>query len=335
MASSARPQEETSMNDLRRLGLGLAVIAVLVSVGRLAVAQQRQGPKGVSPKDIEKLQALIDDYKRLEPLKVTKINENIYLAKGGRGGNDANVGFVVGKSGVIFVDSKNSPESEKDVLAEIAKITPEPVSAAIILHSDHEFGITALPAGLTIIAEENTKKEMELSTARDAVPRDYFPTKTVANDETVTIDGVRVRLLHWAPAHTSGDLVAYFPAQKVVFAGDLLVTDFPLTGTQIHPDLHGSVAGWIESVKRMLALDADTYVSGHGDLFTRNDVRTKLTLMQDKWDKMKSMVTQGMSLDEIQKALGESTPPPQRNAERIPPPSVTTDVIYNEMTKKD
>ena len=167
------------------------------------------------------------------------------------------MGFAVGETGVIFVDSKNSPESEKDVLDEIAKITPKPVNTAIILHSDHEKGVTALPAGLTIIAQENTKKEMEVSTARDAVPREYFPTKTVAKDETMTIDGVRVRLLHWAPAHTSGDLTAYFPAQKVVFAGDLLVTDFPLSGTQIHPELHGSVEGWIESVKQMLALDAD------------------------------------------------------------------------------
>jgi hypothetical protein len=98
----------------------------------------------------------------------------------------------VGKSGVIVVDSKNSAKSEKDVLVEIAKITPEPVNTAIILHSDHELGITALPADLTIIAQENTKKEMEVSTARDAVPREYFPTKTVAKDETMTIDGVRV-----------------------------------------------------------------------------------------------------------------------------------------------
>jgi cyclase len=322
------------MNNLRRLALGLAVVAALVSVGGLAGAQQQKGPKGVGPQDIEKLQALIDDYKRLEPLKVTKINENIYLAKGGRGGNDANVGFVVGKSGVIFVDSKNSPESEKDVLAEIAKITPEPVNAAIILHSDHEFGITALPAGLTIIAQENTKKEMEVSTARDAVPRDYFPTKTIGKDETMTIDGVRVRLLHWAPAHTSGDLTAYFPDQKVVFAGDLIVTDFPLAGTQIHPELYGSVAGWIESIKEMLALDAETYVSGHGDLFTKNDVRTKLEFIQDKWDRMKAMVAQGKSRDEIKTALGESTAQPQRNAQGNLPPPTTTEIIYSEMTSK-
>src|SRR5215471_52274 len=113
------------MNNVRRLALGLAVIAAFVTCG-LAGAQQG-GPKGVSPKDLERLQALIDDYKRLEPLRVTNIGDNIYLAKGGRGGNDANVGFVVGKTGVIFVDSKNSAESEKDVLADIAKFTTEQV----------------------------------------------------------------------------------------------------------------------------------------------------------------------------------------------------------------
>jgi len=311
----------------------MAALAAFVSVATQAGAQQPI--KGVSQKDEQSLQALIDAYRRQDPLKVTKIGDNLYLAKGGRGGNDANVGFAVGPTGVIFVDSKNSPESEKDVLDEIAKITPRLVNTAIILHSDHEKGVTALPAGLTIIAQENTREEMEVSTARDAVPREYFPTKTIASDETMTIDGVRVRLLHRAPAHTSVDLTAYFPAQKVVFAGDLLVTDFPLAGTQIHPELHGSVAGWIESVKQMLALDADTFVSGHGDLFTRNDVRTKLAFMQDKWDRMKALVAQGKSLEEIEMALGESAPSQRNPASVIPPPSVTTEVIYNEMKAKD
>ena len=323
------------MNEVTKLPLGGAAFAALLLVAIPLTAQQPPAVKGVSQKDMDSVQALIDAYRRQDPLKITKLGENLYLAKGGRGGNDANVGFAVGEIGVIFIDSKNSPESEKDVLEEIAKITPKPVNAAIILHSDHEKGVTALPAGLTIIAQENTKKEMEVSKARDAVPREYFPTKTVSTDETMTIDGIRLRLLHWAPAHTSGDLVAYFPAQKVAFAGDLLVTDFPLSGTQIHPELHGSVEGWIESVKQMLRLDANTFVSGHGDLFTRTDAKTKLALIEDKWDRMKTMLAQGKSLDEIKAALGESTPPPQRTAERIPPPSVTTEVIYNEITKKE
>jgi cyclase len=332
------------MNNLKKLALGLAAIAAFASIGTPAGAQDepyqhvplpKQLPKGVSVADAQRVQDLIDAYRRQNPLKVELIRDNVYWAKGGPGGNDANVGFVVGKTGVIFIDSKNSADSEKGVLAEIAKITPKPVDTAIILHSDHEQGVTGLPAGLTIIAQENTKKEMEESKARDAVPSNYFPTKTIDKDETMTIDGVKVRLLHWVPAHTSGDLVVFLPAQKVVFAEDLIVTDFPFAGTQIHPELHGSVAGWLETVKGMLALNADTYVSGHGDLFTKSDVKTKFLIMQDKWDKMKAMAAQGKSLDDIKTALGDSTDPPKRNAQGNLPPPTTTEIIYTELTTKE
>jgi cyclase len=338
-------RKETSMNNLRKLALGLAAVGAFASFAALAGAQDEpyqhvplpsQLPKGVSVEEAKRLQGLIDDYKRQEPLMVTKLKDNVYLAKGGRGGNDGNVGFAVGKTGVIIVDTKNSAASEKDVIDEIAKITPLPVDTAFIDHSDNEGGITAFPAGkLTIIAQENTKTEMQESKARNAVPPEYYPTKTIAKDETMNIDGVKVRALHWAPAHTSGDLVVYFPAQKVVFCEDLIVTDFPLAGTQIHPNLHGSVAGWIETVKGMIALNADTYVSGHGDVFTKNDVKTKLAFIQDHWDKVKSMVAQGKSLNDIKTALGESTEPPKPNAQGNLPPMTMTEIIYNEITNTE
>ena len=101
------------------------------------------------------------------------------------------------------------------------------------------------------------------------------------------IDGVRVRLLHWAPAYTGGDLIACFPEQKVAFASDLVVTDFPLGSTFIDLKEHGSAAGWIETVKCMLSLDADYDVSGHGALFTKRDLRTKLAFVEEKWNKVK------------------------------------------------
>jgi glyoxylase-like metal-dependent hydrolase (beta-lactamase superfamily II) len=324
------------MNRFSKLAISLPGIATLIFV--TGAAAQQPLPKGLNEKDIQRMQFLINDYKRLEPLVVTKIKDtNIYLAKGGPAGNDANMGFVVGKDGVTFVDNKNTPESEKQVLAEMAKITPNPVNTVIILHSDNEFGITALPPGMTIIAQENTKKEIEESTAKNAVTQPFYPNKLIAKDEKMTIDGVRVRFLHWANAHTSGDLFPYFPDQKVVFCGDVIVTDFPLTGTQIHPTLHGSVAGWLETVKGLLALNADTYVSGHGDLFTKSDIRIKYLLMQDKWDKMKALVAQGKSLEQVEAALGEPTGPqskPTPGVFTLPLPNVTTEVIYNEMTAK-
>lgn len=78
-----------------------------------------------------------------------------------------------------------------------------------------DLGITrersALPRwrGWRFIAQENAKAEMEsalASGARNAPPADHLPTQVVTGDkESLTIDGIQIELLHWAPAHTSGD----------------------------------------------------------------------------------------------------------------------------------
>jgi glyoxylase-like metal-dependent hydrolase (beta-lactamase superfamily II) len=213
------------------------------------------------------------------------------------------MGFVVGRTGVILVNNKNSIDAEKAVLAEIAKITSNPVIANIILHSEHESGVAALPAGLQIIAHQNAKRRMEVSTEADRVPPAYFPTRTVGNDETLTIDGVRVRLLQFAPGATDGDLIAFFPDQKVAFASSTLVLNFTLASTVIHPDLGGSVGGWIENVKGLLTLDAEAYVSDHGGVLTKEDLTTKLAFVQQKWNTVKAMVAEGKSLEQIEAAL--------------------------------
>jgi glyoxylase-like metal-dependent hydrolase (beta-lactamase superfamily II) len=328
------------MNGVSKFAFSMTVAAVLCALATVAAPRppQTQGqsqaesyqhvplpkelPHGVSPADAQSLQNLIDDYRLEEPLVVSKIKDNIYLARGGPGRNVPNAGFVVGSSGVILVDNKNSIETAKAVLAEIAKITPKPVTANIVLHSEHESGIAALPPGLTIIAHENAKREMEVSTARDKIPSDYFPTKTVGKDETLTIAGIRVRLLHWAPAYTGGDLIAYFPDQKVAFGSDLVVTDFPLGSTFIDLKEHGSAAGWIENVKGMLTLDAEYYVSGHGALFSKRDLRTKLAFVEEKWNKVKALAAQGKSLDEVKATMVGSL---ERN------PNMT-EVMYTELT---
>ena len=299
------------MKTLKKPALCVAAMCVLVLGGR-AEAQHESFqhvplpadlPEGVTVAQAQRLQDLLDEFRYVEPLEVSKLKENIYLARGGVDRNAPNMGIVVGQTGVILVDNKNSIDAERAVLAEIAKITPKPVIASIVLHSEHESGIAALPAGLTIVAHEKAKRRMEVSTERDRIPPAYFPTRTVSKDETMTIDGIRVRLLQFAPAATAGDLIAYFPDQKVAFASSILVMNFPLASTVIHPDLGGSISGWMESAKGLLALDADTYVSNHGGVLTKQDLRTKLAFVQDRWDKVKAMIAEGKSLEQIKSAL--------------------------------
>jgi glyoxylase-like metal-dependent hydrolase (beta-lactamase superfamily II) len=295
---------------LKRLAIGLA-LALIFSVLAASVARAQQPP---------------------QPLTVTKIKDNLYWARGGAGSND---GIIVGKDGVILVDTKTTPDSEKEVLTEVAKITPKMINTVIITHSDgdHVNGLAALPAGLTIIAQENCKKEMEASaSSRNPAPQDRLPTKTYDKTDKMTIDGVKIQLYHWAPAHTSGDTIVYLPDDKVVFGGDLLVTNRPDTG--IHMEKNGSAAGWIENAKGMLKLDADTYLTGHGDMMTKADVQKKLDLIQGKYDKIKAMVAQGKSLDEIKTSFGEPTAPAPPNANGTPAQATLTEVIYKEVAKK-
>ena len=66
--------------------------------------------------------------------------------------------------------------------------------------------------------------------------------------------------LHYigTPAHTTNDIVAYLPDQKVLFAGDLVFNG----GTPFV--LMGSVSGSLAAAERVRSFDADVVVPGHG-----------------------------------------------------------------------
>ena len=301
--------EEEFMKNVARPVLGLAAVAALCLFAQVAGAQQ-QPP----------------------PLKVTNVKGNVYWVQGGAGSND---GFIVGKTGVIVVDTKTTVDSEKGVMAEIAKITPKAVNTVLITHSDgdHVNGLAAFPDGLTIIAQANCKKEMEESAGnRNPAPQNRLPTKTYDKTDKLTIDGVHIVLHHWAPGHTSGDTVVYLPGEKIVFGGDMLISNRP--DVLIHLEKHGSTLGWIENARGMLGLDADTYLTGHGEMMTKADIQKKIDLVQDKYNKIKAMVAQGKSLDDVKTSFGEPTAAPPPNPNGGPIFASLTEVIYTELTKK-
>jgi cyclase len=141
------------------------------------------------------------------PFATHQLKPNVYWIEGGGG----NSGVIVGDKGVIVVDAKTTLDGGKELLADIAKITPKPVTTVILTHSDgdHVNGLAAFPTGITIIAHEGNKKEQEAALAaggRGAPPAGHLPTRVVTkNKENLKIDGVKLEVFHWAPAHTSGD----------------------------------------------------------------------------------------------------------------------------------
>jgi len=290
--------------------LSVMILGLCVGAGTLRAQQPQQAPK----------------------ITVHDLLPNIYWIEGGVG----NVGVIVGDKGVIVIDATSSPAAGKLALAEIAQRTTKPVTHVIITHSDgdHVNGLAAFPAGLTIIAQENCKKEMETALAaggRGAPPKDYLPTQTYDKKLSLKIDGVRLRLMHFGPAHTSGDTMIYLPDQKVVFIGDIRASVSP--DPIIHTEKNGSPAGWIRTMKELIKLNTDAYVPGHGPVLDKANMKQELAKYEAEDALIKTLVKQGKSLDEIKQAIG--TPQPAAGAgpgtPRFP---LWVDTDYQEITKK-
>jgi cyclase len=285
--------------------VGAALVALLAAAG--ASAQQQS-------------QALV----------VQQLAPNVYWASGGGG----NSGIVIGNSGVIVIDAKTTPASGKALLDEIAKLTPKPVTHVIVTHSDgdHVNGLASFPAGVAVIAHAGAKREMDAALAaggRGAPPGDHMPSQVIDKDaEQVTLDGINFELRHWAPAHTSGDLVVYLPAQKIVFTGDI-ITNRP--DPLIHLQKNGSSAGWITTAQGIVGLDADKFVPGHGDVETKAQVQAQLASTTEKRGRIEALVKQGKSLDDVRAALGEPAPAAGRGGGGF---ASFTEVVYQELSGK-
>ena len=110
-------------------------------------------------------------------------------------------------------------------------------------------------------------------------------------------------------------------------------------------DKNGSAEGWMANVKGMIGLNADTYVTGHGDMLTKADLQRKLTAVTERRNKIAAMVKEGKTLEEIKAALPDAPAPGARAAAppaaaaaapaaaRGPAPGFV-DAVYAELTKK-
>jgi glyoxylase-like metal-dependent hydrolase (beta-lactamase superfamily II) len=94
------------------------------------------------------------------------------------------------------------------------------------------------------------------------------PTREFEGELTLDVGGRVVRLIEVGPAHTPGDLIVHVPDASVVFAADILFVD-------VAPVMWaGPTANWVAALERILELDPDVVVPGHGPVSDRSEVET-------------------------------------------------------------
>lgn len=221
--------------------------------------------------------------------ELTRLADNVYAYVGVTDASPAhsfaaNAGIVIGRDGVLVVDTLISAKEGERFLADIRKVTAKPIKYVVNTHThlDHALGNCVFAKlGATLIAHDAdrvylAKKGAEILAnagnyglkAEDMAGTEIsLPSLSFSERLTIDLGGVSVQLLRSAPSHTAGSLVVYLPEEKLLFSGDILFTDF-------HPFLaDGDFAGWTRTIDNLLAMDVEKIVPGHGPLSTKKDLK--------------------------------------------------------------
>jgi cyclase len=250
----------------RRLVLG----TILLLGGFSAVALSQQSPLKHVP---EVLTA--------GPARIDRVKDGLFVVRGPfvpcttrgcrpNGPDDkliheaGDVAVRVTPQGLILIDDKY-PEFVDEVLARVRDVSPLPIKYMLNSHhhGDHVSGNRNIrEMGIDVIAHRNIRQNF-LRIQQPGEPNIVF-----ADQAAVYLGGVEVQLFWLGRGHTNGDTVIYFPDLKTVHTGDLIIDGMPVVD---YPG-GGSAVEFLTTIDKLLAMDFDTVIPGHGRLMTKNDV---------------------------------------------------------------
>ncbi|HWY23533.1 MAG TPA: alkyl sulfatase dimerization domain-containing protein [Nevskia sp.] len=246
---------------------------------------------------------------------VIKVTDGVYVAVGY---GIANSILLEGTDGAIVVDTMESVESARKVLAEFRKVSDKPVKAIVYTHShpDHVGGAAVFAApGVPIYAQEDVARNMD-KTASELQPaitkrslRMYGaglppderinlgiggfldmhkgstvstlrPTRTFRDQLEDNVAGIHFQLVH-APGETEDTLFVWLPEKGVLLCGDDFYKSFPNLYT-IRGTSYRDPKAWAASLDRMRALHAQFLLPSHTrPLFGADAIDKALTDYRD------------------------------------------------------
>lgn len=106
-----------------------------------------------------------------------------------------------------------------------------------------------------------------------------------------------IQIQFLGPGHTDSDTILFLPSEKVVFCGDLFFN------TAIPNVQDATILKWMETLQRLLELDADVFIPGHGPVGDRQDVLKFLEYFEDLRALVDPFVVSGYSNEEAMMAI--------------------------------
>jgi glyoxylase-like metal-dependent hydrolase (beta-lactamase superfamily II) len=242
---------------------------------------------------------------RTTPITTQKLADKFYVLFGVGG----NIIASIGDNGVLIVDAQ-FPQMVPKYKATIGELGGGKIDFVINTHwhFDHTEGNQVLgPEGTWIVAQENSRQMMlknnvvNLVTSKREQPA-YAATAlpVVTYDDTMRFhfNGERIDLLHYGPAHTTGDTAVVFRDHKTVHMGDVYNNaGYPF----IDADNGGSLNGVIEFSSKVLAqIDSDyIVVPGHGPVANYQALVDYVAMLTTIRDRMKALIDSGATLQQV------------------------------------
>ena len=207
----------------------------------------------------------------------TKLSDNAYAytAEG-----DPNTGVIIGEDAVMVIDTQATPVMAADVIRRIREVTDKPIKIVVLshYHAVRVLGASAY-APEQIIASRDTydliveRGEQDKASEIGRFPRLFqavesvppgmtWPTITFSGQMSIWLGKLEVQLIQLGRGHTKGDTVAWLPAQKILFSGDLVESGAtPYAGDAYFSD-------WPATLDKIAALEAHALVPGRGAALT-------------------------------------------------------------------
>jgi cyclase len=268
----------------------------------------------------------------------------------------SNAGLIVDGESTLLVDTLFDLRLTGEMLDEMKRRVPaaSTIDTLVNTHAngDHTFG-NQLARGARIVASSKTAEEMlelppaALAALREAAPQmgatgefmlecfgsfDFTGIELVPPGETfdgeleLRVGAKDVQLLEVGPAHTRGDTLVFVPRDRVLFAGDILFHGG-------HPIVWaGPVSNWIAACDRILEMDIDVIVPGHGPLADKQAVRDLRSYFEYIEAEARKRFDAGMTASQAARDIALDKYARWGEAERV---VVNVDAVYRDLSGSD
>jgi glyoxylase-like metal-dependent hydrolase (beta-lactamase superfamily II) len=203
--------------------------------------------------------------------------------------------FLVTPAGIIVTDPIDA-DAAAWLKAELARQFNKPIKYLIYSHDhrDHIAGGEVFADTAVVVAHDNAKATIVGEKRPTAVPQ-----LTFSDTMTIELGGKVVELSYVGRNHSDNSIVMRFPAERVLFAVDFI----PVKAVAFRDFPDAYIPEWMESLKRVEAMDFDILAPGHGPLGTKDDVRAYRGYMEELYTAVRDASRAGKSVDEMKKTL--------------------------------